>query len=52
MTDNHWSSGKTTCTAPYRLGYSYSRQIGLICRECGRPDYEHETLREQVERDD
>lgn len=45
---------KTTCLAPYRVGYSYSWEAGrsrLVCRECGRPDTEHETLREQVERE-
>lgn len=46
--------GKTTCTAPYRVGYAYSWKAGqrstLTCRECGLPDTAHETLREQVER--
>lgn len=43
----------TGCTAPYRVGYAYSRQMGhprLICRECGLPDYEHETTRQAAER--
>jgi hypothetical protein len=49
---------KTTCTAPYRVGYNYGwmgtwvagTRPTLTCRECGRPDYEHETTRETVER--
>lgn len=43
----------TDCTAPYRVGYSYSWKAGrsrLVCRECGLPDTEHETTRQAAER--